>query len=89
MEVSIIIDDESVSTPMTTFANFTHEMTVYDIKKRIKDRFRFAEDKQMLKIGDILLADTFLIKQIPSDDSQRYPEKAVHISSGEEKGRLL
>jgi hypothetical protein len=62
MEVSIIIDDEAVSTPMTTFSNFTHQMTVYDIKKRIKDRFGFPEDKQMLKIGDILLTDTYLIK---------------------------
>jgi hypothetical protein len=55
-------------------------MTVYDIKKRIKDRFGYPIDAQMLKLGNILLFDTYPIKSIPSDESQRFPEKAVHKS---------
>jgi hypothetical protein len=65
---------------MTTFGNFSEIMTVYDVKKRIQERFGYPPDKQLLKLGAILLADNYLIKQIPSDESQRFPEKAVHAS---------
>lgn len=65
---------------MATFGHFTENMSVYDIKKRIQERYGFAPDRQLLKLGAILLADTFMIKQIPSDESQRFPEKAVHAS---------
>lgn len=89
MEVTVTIDDESVPTASTTFGHFTEQMTVIDIKKRIKDRFGFPVDRQLLKLGAVLLHDTYMIKQIPSDESQRYPEKAVHASQGREKGRSL
>lgn len=80
MEVSIIFDDESAPVQLTTFGDFTETMTVFDVKKRIQERFGYKMDKQILKIGNVLLADTYLIKQIPSDESQRFPEKAVHHS---------
>ena len=80
MEVSIIFDDESAPVQLTTFGDFTETMTVFDVKKRIQERFGYKMDKQILKIGNVLLADTYLIKQIPSDESQRFPEKAVHLS---------
>jgi len=89
MEVTINFDDEAAPVTMTTFGNFAETMTVHDIKKRIKERFGYPVDKQILKLGPVLLADTYLIKQIPSDESQRCPEKAVHISQGRDKGRSL
>lgn len=84
-----MFDEESAPCSMTTFGSFGENMTVYDIKKRIKDRFGYPVDAQMLKLGNILLVDTYPIKSIPSDESQRFPEKAVHKSQGREKGRIL
>jgi len=70
MEVTIILEEESGAPGgATTFGNFTESMTVFDIKKRIKERYGYPVDKQLLKLGGILLADTYLIKQIPSDES--------------------
>lgn len=90
MEVTIILEEESGAPGgAATFGNFSDSMTVYDIKKRIKERYGYTIDKQLLKLGGLLLADTHLIKQIPSDESQRFPEKAVHASQGRDKGRLL
>jgi hypothetical protein len=81
MEVTIILEEESGAPGgAATFGNFSDSMTVYDIKKRIKERYGYTIDKQLLKLGGLLLADTHLIKQIPSDESQRFPEKAVHAS---------
>lgn len=62
MEVTIAIDDEAAPTGLTTFGNFSEHMTVFDIKKRIKERFGFPVDKQLLKLGAILLSDTYLIR---------------------------
>lgn len=45
MEVSIHIDDEAAPASMTSFGNFTEGMTVYDIKKRIFERFGYPPDK--------------------------------------------
>ena len=84
-----MFDEESAPCSMTTFGSFGENMTVYDIKKRIQDRFGYPVDAQMLKLGNILLVDTYPIKSIPSDESQRFPEKAVHKSQGREKGRIL
>ena len=69
MEVTIILDLESAPCGTTTFGNFTDSMTVYDVKRRIKDRFGYPIDSQIIKLGSILLVDTFPIKQIPSDES--------------------
>ena len=63
------MEDESSQITSTTFGNFTDNMTVYEIKKRIRERFGYSVDKQILKLGNILLADTYMIKQIPSDES--------------------
>jgi catalase len=63
-----------------TFNRLAEHMTVFDLKKAISQRCGFPIDMQMLKLGALLLTDTHLIKQIPSDESQRFPEKAVHIS---------
>jgi hypothetical protein len=63
MEVTIILDEESgAQGGAITFGNFTETMTVYDIKKRIKERYGYQIDKQLLKLGGLLLADTYLIK---------------------------
>lgn len=63
MEVTIILDEESGAPGgAVTFGNFTDNMTVYDLKKRIKDRYGYQLDKQIIKLGGILLADTYLIK---------------------------
>jgi hypothetical protein len=80
MEVTIILDEESAPCGTSTFGNFTDSMTVYDLKRRIKERFGYPIDSQLIKLGSFLLVDTYLIKQIPSDESQRFPEKAVHKS---------
>lgn len=69
MEVTVMFDEESAPCGMTTFGSFGDNMTVYDIKKRIKDRFGYAIDSQLLKLGNILLVDTYPIKSIPSDES--------------------
>ena len=46
MEVSIILDEESGAPGgATTFGNFTDTMTVYDLKKRIKERYNYPIDK--------------------------------------------
>ena len=45
MEVTIAIDDEAAPMGTATFGNFTDRMTVFDIKKRIKDRFGYPVDK--------------------------------------------
>ena len=62
MEVTVVLDEEGAPTGITTYGNFTDMMTVYDIKKRIKDRMGYPIDKQLLKLGQILLTDTYLIK---------------------------
>jgi hypothetical protein len=45
MEVTVHIDDESIPQTLATFGAFTETMTVYDIKKRIQERFGFPPDK--------------------------------------------
>ncbi len=62
MEVTIILDEESAPCGATTFGNFLDTMTVYDVKWRIKDRFGYPIDSQLIKLGSILLVDTYLIK---------------------------
>ena len=41
MEVTVMFDEESAPCGMTTFTNLTQTMTVYDIKRKIKDRFGY------------------------------------------------
>ena len=42
MEVTIILDEESGAPGgAITFGNFTDSMTVFDLKKRIKERYGY------------------------------------------------
>ena len=52
MEVLVTIDDESVSQNRhMSFTRLKDNMTVFDIKKLIKERCGYAVDMQMLKLG--------------------------------------
>ena len=46
----------------------------------------YSVDQQILKLGQHMISDNLLIKQIPSEESFRYPERAV---SFEDKKRVI
>jgi len=74
MEVTVTLEDGAC----LSFGGLSDDASVYDLKTRIRQRCGHREDQQILKLGQHIVGDTMLVKTLPSEESFRFPERAVN-----------